>query len=692
MPLADDVFVQTNSGGFTGSSGTLSLPNATENPNTLVAVLMMYGPTVSAFTGWRRVYVAQVTSAQSLYVYERREVPDGETSWGVTLSGSSPVSWVVYELTGLDNSTPITGIEAFGGGSGTGTTATVTTSDLTMTPDKITLVGFGAYNASSSTAPTFSGHTVTTPSGPTLVEDFDQGQASGGTSVGLSVAHSFSEKLGEKWTAQATVSSSRPWAAIMVQYAAEGARSLPMLEKVAGFEWGTTAGLTTTGGGSATPIFDGQTGSPAIVTTTPRTGNYCLELSSTGAAENVHWNATGDSDKVFRFSFRLVGTPAADVQLFSSGTVVLTWRASSGKLGLDPGSSGAEVLSDSAISVDTWVSVDIRSSVAAGVLSCSWAVDGVEQTAPADDTVGAGPMQFGWSSATTATVRFDDIAFATRYRAYPIGDIGLRVIKPTSATIVGTSGNFRTFTSNGGGLAAWNDATALTAISELPPTIGASADGVAQVTADESSYIEVGMDSITAAPTHAIRGARVFMPGWSASATTNTVRMLYQIGSETAEYLIGSAGLASDPGFDNSTTAPVWQADMVRPVTGSIAWTQDRLDGLKFRFGQSSDATPDVGFHALYCEVALAPVRVERVISAENDTFHVDLRMDPHTAAVISYIITTPPGTRGATFTMTVNGVDTSVYVDPDSSREELVGAADWSEVSYISLEPDGIT
>ena len=57
---------------------------------------------------------------------------------------------------------------------------------------------------------------------------------------------------------------------------------------------------------------------------------------------------------------------------------------------------------------------------------------------------------------------------------------------------------------------------------------------------------------------------------------------------------------------------------------------------------------------------------------------------------MVSYLITTPPGTRGATFDYALAGVDqTPIYVGPDDVHEVSIGAVDITGVTSCGLTPD---
>jgi hypothetical protein len=105
--------------------------------------------------------------------------------------------------------------------------------------------------------------------------------------------------------------------------------------------------------------------------------------------------------------------------------------------------------------------------------------------------------------------------------------------------------------------------------------------------------------------------------------------------------------------------------------------------------GFSSDATPDIGIHNVLAELAYQPAVVYGVAEAEGGAFNVYVRQDPVSGAVASLLATTPLGTRGATLTWTLNGVDDSQYVGPNTMYEEVIGASSISEVTAYGLTVD---
>jgi hypothetical protein len=65
------------------------------------------------------------------------------------------------------------------------------------------------------------------------------------------------------------------------------------------------------------------------------------------------------------------------------------------------------------------------------------------------------------------------------------------------------------------------------------------------------------------------------------------------------------------------------------------------------------------------------------------------LRADPVTKSVVSFLATTPPGVQGATMVVTINGVESSHYVPPNTTLELPVGASSVSDVTAFGLLMD---
>jgi hypothetical protein len=225
---------------------------------------------------------------------------------------------------------------------------------------------------------------------------------------------------------------------------------------------------------------------------------------------------------------------------------------------------------------------------------------------------------------------------------------------------------------------AWNATTARDSIDEVPPTVGASADGFCQVTAAASDYVEIPMETWQAAPTGNIRAVRMCVCGWAAAATAATIGFRGWEGSAETTLLA-----ATDTNFDNTST-PAWVCQMYRPANG---WTQAKLDALAFRVGFSDDATPDIGIHAIYAEVAVQTTTTQAMFGTSGDVT-VSAAYDVVTGGV-SGLATATPAERGITLHYEINTSPTDVAVGAASSDTRTIDAPDHPTTNYVAIYPD---
>jgi hypothetical protein len=440
-------------------------------------------------------------------------------------------------------------------------------------------------------------------------------------------------------------------------------------------------------------------------------------LSAAAAAECVTWIALGAGFKgnlgvtgqepavwVERFHFYFpTSLPGADVEIASAEAgslvngVTIWYRSASQKIGVKIG-TGTEVLSDAVVAVNTWIGLDYRYDPRTTTHTCDWQVDydSTDATGPVAQTQASTAamsvskvttVRKGWTTSKTATIRYDDIAGTKVRKSYPIGDINIWPLKVDPAgtpSVSGTTANFQTYTSNGSTMTAFNAANVRNALDEIPPVVGASSDGVAQITAAAADYVIVPMDTLTAAPDNVLRGARWYFAVWGASGTAATV------GVGTSDGVITSGGSAADHGQDAS--ALMWLTNMhlnTASPDNLYPLTQSKVNAFEARMGWSTDATPDVGIHAVLVELVTQPAEVIGVIEIEDAAFSVYVRQDPDSGAVASYLATTPAGARGATLTWTIDGTPGSQYVAPNTVYEKSIGADTIATVTSVGLEPD---
>jgi hypothetical protein len=678
----------SNSGGFTGASGSATLPTGTTAGSTLLLAISSTGTSVTV-TGFTDDSPTNIGTTKA-YAFRKSNVAAAETSWTITAVSGSINRWTVYEVDGLDPVAPVDVKQ-------TGTTPNVTsgtsvstgTLAASTTYDGLVVALHAANNAASPTAPTFSGHTNA------LVE-MDEGGATNGTaSVGLSVSMRTVQSLGAfecTATASITLTGTNTATALIVCYSAAGAKR----EASIAFFWGMKVGTGAAGlgiGAVGSRYFETVTGSPAMTADG-------LQVSATAAAENVISPLISTGTQVVRTAVDRIplrfdsALPGADLDLVvvagnvSNGTATLRYRSASQKLGLTVTTGGAEVLSDATVTAGSFIAVDLRMIANGTAYTVDWQVDygagpvaQTQATGTGSSAFGSTTLQLGWAGASTGTVTY---AYAVRSIIaghYPLGEFEVNLLKVDPAgtvTISGTTGNFGVMTANGT-IGAWNAANALAAVDDWPPTVGASADGAVAVTAHATDYIEFPMETDQAAPSGSIRAVRVLVPMWAASATTATCRVLGYDGT-TATTLFAEA----DPEADNTST-PAWICKMWRPTGG---WTQAKLDAAAIRFG-SNDATPDIGPHAVGMEVAVQVAAVEPVFGdpATGDVL-VEAKVDPATGGKLSLDVTTPPQT-GGTLRWEVAGTPDSVAVPAGSTHTEVLDAADVTVVNRVEFEAD---
>jgi len=378
------------------------------------------------------------------------------------------------------------------------------------------------------------------------------------------------------------------------------------LRACTGWEFGTTAGWLT--GNAGNRIFDTVTGAPSITTSTPRSGTYCLEVAPSASIVVLEWStATLGTSQTFGravFAIRFVGSlPAAQTVVAFFGSTFnaeISFTASSSKLAA--GWESESAVDGPVVAADTWYVVEIHAKFSA-TKAIDWWVDGAAQTqvtsAAAAGTVSS--FALGSYQAETHTIRYDDCVVYTDTSAIAeIGSHKVVVLTPDTggsldvATI--NTAEWNTFAGATPTLSAWNAATALGAIDEIPVGLGASADGFCRITGTDTDYVGIPMTSYTLAGGETITGLRMLACCWAASGTTCTHSFVSYNGT-TATTLFA----AGDVGTDNSSTAPAWVCKM---ATLADFDTQGELDALQFRFG-STDSTPDAGIHAIYGELAV---------------------------------------------------------------------------------------
>jgi hypothetical protein len=747
VPLSVDNIVQSNFavGSFNAAGGNVTLPNPPAAGSTVVIItacpaisgdsnvmMTVDGGGFEAIGGLTEVGVRDAMPT----VFAKRNVTDGTQTWGLTpkkggVASARQVTWFIAEVTGVGldplgtgdlswyankgglpaGASDATSIDTFVSGS----------SSAVACYDTLSLAVFAA-RSNDATVPTFSGYTND------WLELANVGRTDSGVGFAMAVAYKPSLAIGYQSTA-ATVSPTSDLAADAVSLYADGARHVHTLQMMTGGEFGNMTGAALGSAAISTvAIFDSATANITCVTNIKRTGNYALKYASSSAPANTVWCGAGVlgalTGKLYDMTGRALparlniyfetSLPGVDVELatFEAGSLAnggrLTYRTASQKLELKLG-TGTAVLSDAVIAANQWIGVDLRYDprcLANAQHICDWQVD---YNANLDDTtgsvlqtqsVGAGTtaatltkFRKGWTQSITATVYMDDLVVSRVWGAYPLGDLRLHPLKVDAAgtpTLVGTAANFKVFSSNGGTLSTWTAAGTVNALRDVPPTIGSISDGLTQVTAAGSDYVEVPLETYDAAGNgEAIRGLGFYAAGWAASGTAAAIGLTPQDGRTGVD---GAVGLPpSDHGFDAS--ALVWIHLMHRAGANPDAFYpifQSHLDAMALQAGFSLDTTPDAGWHCYLGEVATQPLTTWPIGSGEADTFRLYGQFDPVDSKIAGLIVTTPAGTRGATVQWAIRGVDqTPQYVAAGQVQTFLTGAESVEDVTSVGFMVD---
>lgn len=725
MPLSTDNFIQIKTGSFEGTSGSATLDAAATAGSTILIAAGLDGdgvatPAISTPAGFGMALTTPAANSRSKpYLFMKQAAAGGETSFTLAVTGGAArqVCWAVFEATGIDvaedfASSGVNGIflqnpsQPLVGGA---TLEPSLSTDVSESSESFSAMAMAIHVGVSAdtTVPVLDGHT----NGFSEVAAVNRANATRAMALSVSARPSYTVETFE------TTASSAPdsyLACALVAFTAVDAYHAVRVQTCSGAEIGTATSVTNTSivVGEAMAPWDGVAGSPAAVTSTPRTGSYCWEMSSSAAAECLTWSANnlnmgfgiGSAQSVDRLHIYFPSAlPSTDLELFSveagslANGVQVWYRTATQKLGVKIG-TGTEQASDAVVAAGQWIGIDLKYDPSATTHTCDWQVDydatpgdatgpvvQTQATASGMSAAVVSLVRAGWSTSRTATVRYDDIVHSRHRKNYPIGDVNIRPLKVDPAgtpVVVGTTANFQSFTSNGTG-AAFNAATVRNALTDIPPVIGAASDGLMQITAAGSDYVRIPMETYTAAPDHVLRAIRWYAALWAASGTAATSGMSFHDG--TAE--VGFVSVA-DHGFDS--TALLWVCRPHRPPgTGFYLLNQAKVDALEARFGKSGDATPDVGLHAVLAELVTQPAVVLTLTEAEDGTFRVYVRQDPVTGAMASLVVTTPPGSRGATLTTTISAVDAEDYVGPDTMWEKSIGASDITEVTSVGLRLD---
>lgn len=695
--LTEDDVIQRNAGSsIATTSHAVSLPSGTTAGNTVVVHLWAAtSPTVPSG------FVLDTGAPNDLLCY--RKPPDavtgGETSWTFTTGTNQDVPWAVWEVANMDpvdpmdvttGATPIT--KANGQTLSTGTTAR--NQGLSVWA----VATFAAYKSGAkSETVSWSGYTNG------FIETLDA--TNDGAACGIAVAEKF--QSGTTSTFESTATLARSGAtftchARMITYRAVDAPVAQAVSMFAGFEGGTHGGITATTGvnslmGSTTPVGGTWGTNYMFGSAYARNGGYGLRIVKTGGIGCVLVGIINKVAASAGFNVRVIsgsGTPVIASLTYGQ----LLYDFTNNKFGVTI-FGGTPSWQSGTTALNTWVWVEMRVRQDTATFSVEWRIETGTNTYTDQTSASLGgqtpdtivSLTLGDTGSQTYTAEFDDPVVAPYWAAYPVGVhkvVLLKVDPAGTPSVSGTTSNFSVFTSNGT-LAAWNATNARNAVDDAPPTISASADGVVQTAVAASDYMQFPMDTYTLASDEAIAGVRMLVPLWGGTGSgTGTLGIRGYDGTTETTLDVGTTSYDADSLTAVSTTYPRWSCAMWGQANG---WTQVKLNAAALRVGFSTDATPDMGVHAIYLEVAIKKIPPIRTLTVgENDEFTVDLYINPDNSATISYLITNDDATRDVTFDYSLAGTpQTPVVVTPGNNSTVQINADAFGDVSDITLTPE---
>jgi hypothetical protein len=705
VPLTADNVVQENSGtGHTsGTSFSVSLPSGTTAGNT---VLIFAGiPRISvASTG----FTLDKSVANAAYVLRRSDVPASETSWTVTFANGSATdlgySWYAVELSNVDLVEPLDA-SATNGPSGVANGGTLSTGTAPQNA-ALDTVAFAAYGVAQAvgTAGSWASYT----NGFDEIVDLAPTTSPNGAAF-LAVARRFPGATGQFETTGtlATTDTSPLAGALIVAYRSADSPIVAPLAMFAGFDWLTHGGITAAGApnnmlGTSLALAGGTWGTNHLIqagSARNSAGGLRIVCSASAAYVRIGNLNAGAGAKVATYGLncRAVSSTGTAVvaEVLDNGTTTraqIVYDTATTKFGVRAGTTGTISWESGTTPANTWRWIDLRVNTAGTTHTVDWRIETgagtyAAQTSAslAGQTANTLQLMFAPGRQTTTqtmTADYDDVILSTYGSAFPLGphEVKLLTVDPAGTPSVGgTSTNFNVFTANGT-LGAWNAVNARNAVDDVPPTISASADGVVQNAVAASDYMEFPMATYTCGPAETIVGVRMLCPEWGGTGTgTGTIGYHGWDGTTDTTLIAAGTSYDADSLTALSTTYPRWACAMWQSVNG---WTQAELDAAAVRVGYSTDATPDMGVHAVYLEVAIGPTRSQQLFGSLAT-----LEADPNRGGTVSVTLDAPAGYDTDLY-YEEGGSPTTVPVTGGTSATEQINAAFEPDVNYVAAYP----
>lgn len=354
-----------------------------------------------------------------------------------------------------------------------------------------------------------------------------------------------------------------------------------------GFECGTTS----------VPVHCSLTNA-GILTNTPRTGLRHLDLSTTGVTAYATFNKVSTSTIIVaRFYVYYSLKPTVTTHICSFGSAGLFLLPADGKLycGASTTLLGATGV---AVTLNQWTQIDFAVDITSANWTVNAQVDGTAITYASSAAAGSASFFIIGSSSVNATGSevVDDVILSQTLADYPIGagkvlsfvpasdgthtSTTTIIVKGTIATPVGANVAGATDTFN------WINGR---------PLLGGATDNtrlINQQTIGSTLYQETVIEQTT--ETTGPRAVEIVVADRQASTAAGDMHI--KLNDNGTEAVILDRTAVAGVITDRFTTK------QFAAMVGGGNWTLTRFKGLRFRFGYSTDATPDQYFRGLMVE------------------------------------------------------------------------------------------
>jgi hypothetical protein len=340
-----------------------------------------------------------------------------------------------------------------------------------------------------------------------------------------------------------------------------------------------------------TNLFNAVTGSAVIDASKRRSGVYSAKVTKASGptASITEASEVGVQTNVVSVALLLDALPVGDVSRFLSvsgagSALDLGYQASSQKLTLRWG-TGALTTSSTTVAAGAWYPIDLRVDTSANPRTAQWRLNGVPQTSVSSaEAVGNQTSVVLGSSTTTDafTTHYDDYMRSKTLGDYPVGPVTVRALRPNGMGVHVGATRFLNDDSTA------VDALSYTRVDESP--MDSSADGVIQVSASATSYVELSWADITDT---CVKGVQAVVSQHKSGSPGDAMKTSVFDGTTERVVYSGDAG----------GTAVTQKTAVIPPA--SAPWTPAAVNALVVRIGYSTDVSPTPVWDSLLLEVAV---------------------------------------------------------------------------------------